>query len=109
MYSKLREFDMDLGGNIQSPQPVPPEEKEKYLVNSIMEEAIASSQLEGASTTRKVAKEMLKYGRKPKDKSEQMIMNNYITAKMIKESKVEKLTPDFILKIHKTIAEDTMA
>jgi len=34
--------------------------KKHYLISSlIMEEAISSSQLEGASTTRKVAKDML--------------------------------------------------
>ena len=105
---KLHKFDMNLGGNIQTPQHISPEDKERYLISSIMEEAIASSQLEGAATTRKVAKEMLKSVRKPRNKSEKMILNNYLTAKMIKETKVKKLTPDFILEIHKTIVKDTM-
>ena len=32
---------------------------QRFLVNSLMEEAIRSSQLEGATTSRRVAKEML--------------------------------------------------
>lgn len=35
------------------------EARQHYLVNSLMEEAIRSSQLEGATTSRKVAKELL--------------------------------------------------
>ncbi|MDI6730116.1 MAG: hypothetical protein QMD06_01050 [Candidatus Altarchaeum sp.] len=42
-------IETNLGLNI-------PEYKEKYVINSLMEEAIASAQLEGASTTRKLAK-----------------------------------------------------
>ncbi len=48
-----------------------------YIINSFMEEAIASSILEGAATTRKAAKEMLRKGRKPRNSSEQMVANNY--------------------------------
>ncbi|KJZ16078.1 hypothetical protein TW85_04250 [Marinomonas sp. S3726] len=43
----------------------------------IMEEAINSAQLEGAATTRPVAKEMLSTNREPRNFSEQMILNNY--------------------------------
>ena len=35
---------------------------QRFLVNSLMEEAIRSSQLEGATTSRRVAKEMLRSG-----------------------------------------------
>lgn len=51
--------------------------RQHYLVNSLMEEAIRSSQLEGATTTRRVAKELLRTGREPKAQSERMILNNY--------------------------------
>lgn len=76
-------------------------EKDRYLVsNLMMEEAITSSQLEGASTTRKVAKDMLETKRKPKDKSEQMIFNNYLLMKKAVELKDEPLTIDVILELH---------
>jgi Fic family protein len=66
----------------------------------MMEEAITSSQLEGASTTRKVAKEMLETKRKPSDKSEQMIFNNYLLMKKALERKDEELSLELILELH---------
>ena len=61
-----------------------------------MEEAISSSQMEGASTTRKVAKEMLRKKINPKDKSQQMIFNNYQTINFIVENKDKKITKDML-------------
>ena len=76
-------------------------EKGRYLVKSLMmEEAITSSQLEGASTTRKVAKEMLETERQPVDKSEQMIFNNYLLMKKTVERKDEELSIELILELH---------
>jgi Fic family protein len=74
---------------------------DKYLVkNLMMEEAITSAQLEGASTTRKVAKDMLKNNRKPADKSEQMILNNYFLLKKVMERKDEPLSIPLISELH---------
>ena len=79
-----------------------------YLIKSLIEEAINSSQLEGASTTRKVAKEMIRQGRNPKDKSERMILNNYHAMQFIRDYKDEKLTPSIILELHKILTEGTL-
>ncbi|MDJ0799986.1 MAG: Fic family protein [Calothrix sp. MO_167.B12] len=77
-------------------------EKNRYLVKSLMqEEAITSSQLEGASTTRKVAKEMLRKNLAPKDKSQQMILNNYLLMQKAVENKDEELSIEFILELHR--------
>jgi Fic family protein len=73
-----------------------------------MEEAIASSQIEGATVTRKIAKRMLREKRKPVNKDERMILNNYITMKEIIKIKNQDLTPELILKIHTTITSDTL-
>jgi Fic family protein len=105
---KLHEFDLNLGGRLESDKLIPKEEKVRFLLSSIMEEAIASSQIEGAVTTRRVAKEMLRNERKPKSKSEQMIMNNYHTIKRISELRSTTLTPTIIQEIHKLIAYDTL-
>ena len=70
-------FDMNIGGSLTGEHLIPSENKNAYLVSSIMEEAIASSQMEGAATTRKVAKDMLRKSEKPKDKGQQMILNSY--------------------------------
>lgn len=83
-------------------------ERERYLVSSIMEEAIASSQLEGAATTRKKAKEMLRSGRKPQDRAEQMVYNNYLTIKKIKDLINEPLTPGLLKNLQASITENTL-
>ena len=82
--------------------------KSQYLISSlVMEEAISSSQLEGASTTRKVAKEILVSERKPKTQDEQMIINNYLLMKEIQRVKGEELSVDMILNLHKIATKDT--
>lgn len=87
---------------------IPTEDKKKYLISSIMEEAIASSQLEGAATTREVAKEMLRMKRAPTNYSEQMILNNYLTINKLLEFKNEKLTKELILEMHSIISKGTL-
>lgn len=83
---------------------------DRYLVSSLVEEAITSSQLEGASTTRQVAKEMLQTGRRPKDRSEQMISNNY-SAMLFAEELARSgspLTPTDVLDLHRVVTEDAL-
>ncbi|MFA6363140.1 Fic family protein [Methanoregula sp.] len=79
-----------------------------YIINSFMEEAIASSILEGAATTRNVAKEMLKKGRKPKNSSEQMVLNNYEAMNFILEHRDDPLTPALLLEIHRLVTKGTI-
>lgn len=105
----LHEFDLHIGGHLGTKNLIPEDDKKRYLVSSIMEEAIASSQIEGAVTTRKQAKEMLRKNIRPKNKSEQMILNNYITIKHIVEIKDELLTAERFLEIHRFISHQTLA
>jgi len=104
----LHELDLNLGGNLQSDAIIPAQEKDRYLISSIMEEAIASSQIEGAVTTRKIAKEMLEKKRSPKNKSEQMILNNYTTMKWIVDNRNTEMTEVLLLKIHQLITHETL-
>jgi Fic family protein len=83
--------------------------KKQYLINSLMEEAIASSQLEGAATTRPAAKKILREGRKPKNTSERMIVNNYHTIRRLKELRDKPLSRELILEIHREITKGTLA
>ena len=108
----LHYTDMGIGSKMDYflEEQTHPELKKKYLVSSLMEEAISSSQLEGAVTTRKVAKRMLRENRKPRNKSEQMIYNNYFTMKYIKDITRSKtpLSWELIKEIQKRITEDTL-
>jgi Fic family protein len=105
----LHNLDLNLGGTLQSGSIIPEQEKNNYLLSSIMEEAIASSQIEGAVTTRKLAKEMLEKNHTPINKSQQMIFNNYNTMKWIVENKNIELTKDVLLHIHKLITANTLS
>jgi len=104
----LHQFDMHIGGTLGSNIGIAETDKTKFIISSIMEEAISSSQMEGANTTRKKAKEMIQKEQKPKNKSEQMIMNNFITMKHIIQHKNEEITPDKILYIHNLISNKTL-
>ena len=103
------EFDMNFGGTWMADDKLPPETNERYLVSSLMEEAISSSQMEGANTTRRVAKEMLRKQTKPKDKAQQMIANNYQTIQFIVQSKDKPLTPELLLHVHRLMTEKTLS
>jgi hypothetical protein len=59
LHRSISEVDKWSGGQIITNQPFGLPAKEKYIINSLMDEAIASSQLEGASTEYRIAKEML--------------------------------------------------
>ncbi len=80
----------------------------EYQLRSVMEEAIASSQIEGAATTRAVAKEMLKTKRKPLDYGEKMILNNYQTISKLKEYTDKPLSKELLCEIHASITKDTL-
>lgn len=102
-------IDQQAGGTILMDDPtVHSEEKRRYMIRSLVEESISSSQIEGAATTRIVAKEMLRTGRKPSDKSEQMIYNNYLSMQMIKQHLSEPLTIGLIQHIHSSMTEKTL-
>ena len=87
---------------------IPATSKKQYLLRSIEEEAIRSSQMEGASTTRRVAKEMLQQGVKPRNRSERMISNNYRALQFIKEHQDSPMTEELLLELHRTVVRDTL-
>ena len=100
----LHEIDFGAGAYIGMPEPIAnPQTRDRYIVSSLIQEAITSSQLEGAGTTREVAKEMIRTGRPPRDRSERMILNNYLTMQEIIRIKDQPLSVKLLLDIHKTV------
>ncbi|WP_115728151.1 Fic family protein [Actinomyces culturomici] len=96
-------------GQIELPEPVAnPTTRNRYLVRSLIEESMTSSQLEGAATSRVDAKRMLRENRPPKDRSERMILNNFLAMKTITELRSEPLTPQLIREIHKRVTNGTL-
>ncbi|MCH7924985.1 MAG: Fic family protein [Planctomycetes bacterium] len=105
----LHQIDLRAGGQIAIPHPVTdPEMRDSYIVRSLMEEAITSSQLEDAAVTREDAKEMIRSGRKPTDVHEKMILNNYFTMQHIRQQKEKVLTLEFVLELHRLVTKGTM-
>ncbi len=105
----LHDIDRQAAGEIaMTEQAVSGEDRNRYLVSSLIEEAITSSQLEGASTTREEAKSMLRSGRHPRDRSERMILNNYHVMEQIRQLKEEPFTSDLILELHRIVTDGTL-
>ncbi len=105
----LHVIDRDAAGQILMDVPVAsPQDRDRYLVSSLIEESITSSQLEGASTTRRVAEDMLRAGRRPRTLSERMIFNNYQAMQHIRAIAQEPLTPDLILELHQRLSAETL-
>lgn len=102
-------IDSYSSGVIASATTMPNEDQEDRLVISgLIEEAISSSQIEGASTTRKVAKAMIELKRDPRNKDERMIFNNYRAMAMIEEWKEREFDAGFLLELHRILTEGTM-
>jgi len=106
----FHELDMNTGGELfVNGGGVDKANKQKLIMRGIMEEAIASSQLEGAATSRQAAKKMLREGRKPVNKSEQMIVNSYMSMKAIEENyKDKEMSLDLLIELHGLITKDTL-
>lgn len=107
----LHHVDQRCSGEVGMDEVVTSEREagRRFLVNSLMEEAIRSSQLEGATTSRVVAKEMLRSGRPPRDRSERMILNHFRALEFMREEMGDELTPDSILELHRIVTEGTLS
>lgn len=105
----LHEIDRHAAGEIaMERQVVSGEDRDRYLVSSLIEEAITSSQLEGASTTREAARDMLRSGRRPRDRSERMVLNNYHVMEQIRRLKDEPFSTERILELHSIVTDGTL-
>lgn len=105
----LHRIDRQLGFSYGLPESVSSSaHRDQYIVSSLIQESITSSQLEGAATSRQVAKEMLRTRRPPRDKHERMILNNYRTMERIRELRTSPLTPELVLELQMIVTEDTL-
>ncbi len=106
---QLSYIDRSMAGTISTLEKVANSDmKDRYLLRSLVEEAITSSQLEGAATTREQAKILIRSGRKPGNTFERMILNNYQTMQRISKLKKERLSKELILEIHRQVTSETL-
>lgn len=109
MYKKLSFIDSNTSGFLTSDIDKPTNAQRSQLIMSgLTEEAIASSQIEGANTSRKVAKEMLLTNRKARTRDEQMIINNYQVMQRLLDWKDLKLSKSMLIDIQKNITTGTL-
>ncbi|WP_292085485.1 MULTISPECIES: Fic family protein [unclassified Brevundimonas] len=105
----LRHLDMNAGGSLASDQQsLTSGEGKLYLTQSLAEEPFASSLIEGAATTRQIAKKLIFEGRSPRTKDELMVLNNYRALEFVKQRKDDPLTIGMILELHKLVTDGTM-
>jgi Fic family protein len=109
-FRMLHYVDQRCSGEIATSEVVTADDQARrhYLVNSLMEEAIRSSQLEGATTSRRVAKALLRSGRPPQDRSERMIFNNYRALQFMRDGMGDTLTPESVLELQRIVTEGTL-
>ncbi|RKW20561.1 Fic family protein [Candidatus Gracilibacteria bacterium] len=95
----LYKLDLSLRGDFFGIE-LSKKEKQIFFQNGIIEEAISSSQIEGAMTASNQAKDMIQKDKKPMSVDEKMIMNNYIAMNFVKDELVkEKLTKESLLEL----------
>ncbi|MDH4128700.1 MAG: Fic family protein, partial [Spirochaetota bacterium] len=82
--------------------------KNSLLMDSLTEEAFYSSRIEGAITTHKRAKELVKRELLPQNKSERMMKNNYFAMDFILKHKNEHFDVNMILELHKIVTQSTL-
>ena len=105
----LRELDMNAGGALGSGETaLSAGEGRTYLARSLAEEPFASSFIEGAATTRQIAKKLIFEGREPRTKDERMVLNNFRAMQFIKARKDDPLTISMLLELHRIVTEETM-
>lgn len=105
----LRELDMNAGGALgSSGTTLSTGEGKTYLARSLAEEPFASSFIEGAATTRQIAKKLIFEGRAPRTKDERMVLNNYRAMQFIKAHKDDPLSLPLLLELHKIVTEATL-
>ena len=107
--SMLRELDMNAGGALASDATaLSTGEGRLYLTRSLAEEPFASSFIEGAATTRQIAKKLIFEGRAPRTKDERMVLNNYQAMLFVKAHRDDALSIPLLLELHKIVTAGTL-
>lgn len=105
----LRNLDMNAGGNLGSDVTgLSSGEGRIHLARSLAEEPFASSLIEGAATTRQIAKKLIFEGRNPRTKDELMVLNNYRALQFVKNRRNDPLTMSALLELHALVTDGTM-
>jgi Fic family protein len=78
--------------------------RDHFGVRALMDEAITSSSLDGAATSPEVALELLRSGRRPRDRGEQMTLNNFRALEFVREIRSQPLTLALLSELHQRLS-----
>lgn len=81
---------------------------ETYAHRAFIEEALASARIEGADSTRVVGRELLRTGREPRDRSERMILNNFLALRSLDQWIGEPLTKNLLCHMQEVLTRETL-
>ena len=106
---RLRTIDLKLGGLVGSGIAVGPHERDQMLKRSLEEEAIRSSEIEGAVTTRARARAILERKAPVRTPEEQMVRNGYLALAYVREHRDELITVERLMELHTIVTSGTMS
>lgn len=105
----LHRIDSRAGTIVTRPTPNLNESSaNRYFQRTLIEEPFSSSVLEGAATTRAIAKKLIDENRTPKTLDERMVLNNYRAMEFVRQNKDQNLTPDLVVELQKIVTEGTL-
>lgn len=109
MRQSLHRLDRDAAGVIASRvQALTQDDSRRYVARSLIEEPFSSSILEGAATTRDVARKLVEEGRQPRTRDERMVLNNYRAMEHVKTRLNAPLSVEMFLDVHRIVCEGTL-
>lgn len=82
--------------------------KSKVMLDYLIEEALNSSAIEGAFSTKKETEELIKSRRTPTNKNEKMIFNNYKALEFINSRSEKEITEEVVIELFKIITNGTL-
>ncbi|KGP74853.1 hypothetical protein JT05_14095 [Desulfosporosinus sp. Tol-M] len=103
---RLNQIDMVAKSNIFN--YIPDQMQSAVIFDALIDEAFNSSVIEGAFSTKKRSREMIKNKETPKDKSEQMIINNYEALEFVLENLEKPINEDIVLTIYRIVTKNTL-
>lgn len=105
----LHSIDLRARGKVDAPAVITNvATRDEYVIRSMIEESLTSSQLEGSLATRQQAREMVREGKVPSNQSERMVWNNYRTMQRIREVKDHNLTKELVVELQRIATEATL-
>jgi Fic family protein len=108
-HKAFHEIDSGARGMIAAPSPhLTGDAGERYLFRSLIEEPYWSSVIEGAATTRAIAKQLIEEKIEPRTRDERMVLNNFHALEFVRANRDARLSPEFLFELHRIVTQSTL-